>query len=452
MAKPPAKDPKVNLLKTIELLQRYVTEALCRSVFNKVRDRERQRKWTLYALISFWTEVIIRAPKALSHALAACAEGVAGWSQVRASPEAFFQKNTNMRPAFFREIFQRFLPLILPEAELAFCTERQRLYQHFKEVWVIDGSRLAAVWHRLKMLWNVPHVVLPGALLAVYDLRRGILRVLHYDPDAARAEISRAIESLQCLPGGTLLVADRLYAVAKFFASVIERHGWVVARRNKTVKFRTSKKIRRSSYKGGQLTESLVEVGGTGKTPAQSWRHITWSKANARLELVTNVLDSGMLPAAEAIQLYRDRWTVERMFFDLKEVLNLNRLYCCSPNAVGQQVYAAALVYTALRVAQGQVAWALKVRAEQISVPKFFPRISAAASQYPAVLLTLATVEEMNPNVVLVLPDISKMKFASVRLSQICVEKRKGTRRKKRYCKERRQWKSFAHIEKMSQN
>ena len=78
MVKRPTKDPDVNVLKTIELIQRYVSEALCATVFTKVRDPERERKWTLHALIGFWTEVIIRAPKALSHALAECAEGAAG--------------------------------------------------------------------------------------------------------------------------------------------------------------------------------------------------------------------------------------------------------------------------------------------------------------------------------------------------------------------------------------
>ncbi len=38
---------------------------------------------------------------------------------------------------------------------------------------------------------------------------------------------------------------------------------------------------------------------------------------------------------------------MERLFFDLKEVLNLHRFYTSSPNGVAMQVYAAALVHTA---------------------------------------------------------------------------------------------------------
>ena len=60
--------------------------------------------------------------------------------------------------------------------------------------------------------------------------------------------------------------------------------------------------------------------------------------------------------AEEALLLYPYRWSIERMFFDLKEVLNLNHFYAANPNAVAMQVYAAAIVYNALRLAQSEAA------------------------------------------------------------------------------------------------
>ena len=57
--------------------------------------------------------------------------------------------------------------------------------------------------------------------------------------------------------------------------------------------------------------------------------------------MLTNVLSVKQLAADEALTLYPFRWsTAERMFFDLEEVLNLNRLYAANPNAVAMQVYA----------------------------------------------------------------------------------------------------------------
>ena len=56
----------------------------------------------------------------------------------------------------------------------------------------------------------------------------------------------------------------------------------------------------------------------------------------------------------------------ERLFFDLKEVLNLNRVYTANPNAVAMQVYAAGCVYNALRVAQAEVAETAGLDEEQV--------------------------------------------------------------------------------------
>ena len=60
----------VNLLRLAELLQEHITPALCHAAFGRVRKTERQRVWTLTALVQFWVAVILRAPKALSQALA----------------------------------------------------------------------------------------------------------------------------------------------------------------------------------------------------------------------------------------------------------------------------------------------------------------------------------------------------------------------------------------------
>jgi hypothetical protein len=69
---------------------------------------------------------------------------------------------------------------------------------------------------------------------------------------------------------------------------------------------------------------------------------------------------------------------VERMYFDLKTVLNLNRIYAANPHAVAMQVYAAGLVYNALRVAQSEAAAQIGVLPEEISPAKFFPRVAVA--------------------------------------------------------------------------
>jgi hypothetical protein len=101
--------PQVNLLRVVELLQTHITPALCHAVFGRVRRTERQRVWTLDALVRFWTAVILRAPTALSQALADARDAREPlFPRIEGTPEAFFQRCRDLRPAFFAEVFRRF--------------------------------------------------------------------------------------------------------------------------------------------------------------------------------------------------------------------------------------------------------------------------------------------------------------------------------------------------------
>src|SRR3989441_12662063 len=105
----PRRARTIDLLRVVDLLQAHITPALCRTVFGAVRRTERQRVWTLEALIRFWTAVVLRAPKALSQALVDSLEGRdPTFPRLEASPEAFFQRCRGPRPAFLAGGFQRF--------------------------------------------------------------------------------------------------------------------------------------------------------------------------------------------------------------------------------------------------------------------------------------------------------------------------------------------------------
>lgn len=100
---------------------------------------------------------------------------------------------------------------------------------------------------------------------------------------------------------------------------------------------------------------------------------------------------------------------MERLFFDLKEVLNLHRFHAASPNAA------------AMRAAQ---AWATLAGIE--------------------LGYRLACLENLGRR--LRPPDLRSQTELTTTLKQIRVVQRKGPRRKRRCCAGRRRWKSFAHV------
>jgi hypothetical protein len=447
MAGSPTAGKRIDLIRVLDLLQQHITSALCQTVFRHVRRSERQRVWTLHALVQFWTAVILRAPPALSHALQDAAEGRDPClPRIVASPEAFFQRCRDLRPAFFAEVFQRFTASLLETVPPRYAADLGGLHSRFAAIVLIDGSRLAAIAHRLRLLWDNRAVVLPGCVLALYDLGRGLCRVLHFDADAAASEMTRAKAALAALAPDTLVVGDRLYGTADFFNVLHAHRCWGVVRRNRRLGLRKLERLSKRRHQGGCLEDWLVRAGSGTTAPAQTLRYIRWRCRGARYELLTNVFPRPRLTAAEALALYPYRWKIERMYFDLKEVLNLNRLYAANPHAVAMQVYAAALVYNAMRVAQGEVAGAADLPPEALSPAKFYPKLAAACYTYLVAQEAQRRIQRLNPDLRLRLPQWRRQRWASVIVPTLAIEPRSPHRRHRRFCAARRRWKSFAHV------
>lgn len=435
----------IDLLRVVDLLQAHITPALCRAAFGAVRRTERQRVWTLEALIRFWTAVVLRAPQALSHALADSLEGRdPTFPRVDASPEAFFQRCRDLRPAFFAEVFQRFTDRLVTRVPARYAADVAPVRERFAAIVIFDGSGLAAIAHRLKLLWNERAVVLPGCMLAVYDLGRGLCRHLSFSAHAAANELPRATRVLVTLPRDTLVLGDRLYGTAAFFAALRAHHCWGVIRRNRVLHLHKLERLRKRRLHGGLLEDWHVRAGSGQLVPAQALRYIRWRRGGTRYELLTNVPPT-RLTAEEALDLYPYRWRVERLFFDLKEVLNLNRLYAANPNAVAMQVYAAAIVYNALRVAQSdgaaQIGWA----PEQLSPAKFYPKVATATYLYLNRQQWEREIRARYPHLHLQLIG-TRRGWVRTTPSAVQVEPRGAQRRARRFCPARGLWKSFAHV------
>jgi len=219
-----------------------------------------------------------------------------------------------------------------------------------------------------------------------------------------------------------------------------------VVRRNRQLGLRKLQRLRKRPYAGGLLEDWLVRAGSGGSAPAQTLRYIRWRRGGTRRELLTSVLAPTQLTAPEALALYPYRWSIERMFFDLKAVLDLNRLYAAHPHAVAMQVYAAGLVYNAMRVAQSEAGAQVGVPPEDLAPAKLFPRLAAAAFRY---LLEQEIEQQWHRRHPRRHPQLLRRRrgrWMRAPLAILNVERRKGRRRKRRYCPARRQWKSLAHV------
>ena len=332
-------EQRVALLGTVQVLHEHLTTSLCQTVFQQTRTTARERRWSLAALASFWTEVILRAPQSLTQALEEAATGNgAGGPRVQATPEAFFARCQTLHWRFFAHLSEAFVAQGLPQATPSYAAPLHTLRERFPEVWIVDGARLDAVAHRLKLLREVRARVLPGCVTAFYDLYRGITRPLACHPDAAAGELPRATAALTHVPQGTLLVGDRLYGVGAFLAAVTSRGIAGLCRRHGGQSWRWLRELSKTCVAGGTAWDTLIEVKGNKDSPTQTLRWVRWRKGREHWELLTNVVVPEPWSVSDALRLYPWRWKVERVFFDLKEVVHLPRFSTSSPHGVAMQV------------------------------------------------------------------------------------------------------------------
>lgn len=440
-----ARDPRINLAPVVSLLHRVVTKELCEEVFQDVRSAERRRELSLHSLFFFWTSVVLRAPTSLTLAFEEAQIGADPFvPKLTAKLGSFFERCKTLSPVFFTELYHRFVHLVEKKVTGRFAQSVSHLRETFPTILIIDGSRCDKIAHRLKVLRNVRAAVLPGCLTAVYDLHRGFATRFFFWPDAAMSEFKRAVEVITTLPVGSLLLGDRLYCTIETFLQLRAQECFGLFRYNKTVKYHKIKRLSRKRIVGGIIEDFLVGIGAGPK--AIEVRLIQMKTNGKTYRAMTNFLDPKALSADDIVMLYPLRWNVERLFYTLKVVLNLKEFYAANPNAVAMQVFAAAAVHVAFRVAQGMTAEKLKITPEEISTDKLFPRLALAAY-----FLTMRDVlheeyQKQIPERQLRRPSSRRFGFMHTTLSAIRLEHRSEKRRKRRFCASRATWKSLAHI------
>lgn len=419
------RNQQVDLVGVAEVMHAHLTVPLVAATYEDLRDGERERVWTLQKMVEFWTAVVLRAPPSLTHALSETAgDRSSGYPQVESSNQAFFQRCSDLRWEFFAAVFRAFVESVGAEEPARFARHHQDVAGRFDRILIMDGSHLDPVARRLKITWGGAAPI-PGTIFACYDLMRGMLADLRYSHTLKKGELVSAREVLATLSENSLLLGDRLYGTPKFLSEVQESGLYGVFRSQGWANVEIEESLGRIDYGDGELEDLAVTFGTGAQFPA---RLIRLSIGDKTCEFVTNVLDPELLSATEIADLYRDRWQVERMFYDLKEVLNLHRFYCGNANAVAMQLYASAIVHCAMRVAQGRIAEEASIAPEEISEAKLFPLLGAVSATLVTLDMGFLLTERANPGVRLHKPDWHEACFLKVPLWRILADKTRGTR------------------------
>jgi IS4 transposase len=275
------------------------------------------------------------------------------------SPRAMYGKVNGVEPqvsaALVRESSRR-LQAILDELPLEFPS----LVPGYR-VKMLDGNHLAATQHRLAELRTTASGPLPGQALVVVDPARKLVLDVVLSPDAHTSERLLAIEVVEMIEAGDLWIADRNFCTSMFLFEVALHHAFFAIRQH-AVNVRCELQGERRELgrveTGTVFEQDVLLQDGCDSDPLPARRiTVRLDKPTEAGEEEVHIL-SNLPPTVDGLTIaraYRQRWTIENIFWELESILESEIDTLAYPSAALLGFSVALLTYNVLRVVQ----WAL---------------------------------------------------------------------------------------------
>jgi hypothetical protein len=201
-----------------------------------------------------------------------------------------------------------------------------------RRVKIIDGNALSATEHRLSELrdtWDAP---MPGKVLAVFDPQTELTIDVFLTPDGHAQEASLLGEVLATVEADDVWIADRNFCTLSLLCGIDARAAGFVIRQHGRLQGRLLGERRLiGRCETGDVYEQRIEVDRQGQVS-------TWRRVSVALDVPTRDGDQEIhiltnLPPETAdgpcvAGLYRKRWTIEGLFYEVTQTLN------CEPDTL----------------------------------------------------------------------------------------------------------------------
>lgn len=269
------------------------------------------------------------------------------------------------------------------------------------EVVYHDGKTIKHVAKRLKVLQKFLGQVLGGRLLVSQSLRTGMAVCMAADEDGECSEstlVPAAVAQVRaCLSGPLLHVGDRGFCDLKQLALFTEGESHFLVRWNQRLHFHrdTSRpSVTGFDNMGRRYKEDWGWIGQCGDPRRRFVRRIRLKRGEGKDEIIllTDLADAGAYPAADLLQVYLERWGIERMFQQVTEVFHLKSLIGSSPRATVFQASFCFLLYNVIQVMRAYIAEGQRLAAGEISSENLFEVVHRQLTASTELLTVKATV------------------------------------------------------------
>jgi hypothetical protein len=229
---------------------------------------------------------------------------------------------------------------------------------------ILDGKQIKKVAKRLKVVRAKAGKIIGGKILVAYLPAQGLAVAMAADPEGEANDIRLMPEVVPRararIQGIRLWVADRQFCDLDQPQLLTEQGDHFLIRRSL-----------RTGFHADPERPAQTTVDACGRTVVQQWgwlgsprdprrryvRHIHLIRPGEEdVMLVTDLLDDAVYPANDLLQVYLERWGIERVYQQITEVFELKQLIGSTPEGSVFQAAFCLVLYNMLQVIRAYVA------------------------------------------------------------------------------------------------
>jgi hypothetical protein len=264
---------------------------------------------------------------------------------------------------------------------------------------ILDGKAIKRVAKRLKKLRGAKGGMLGGRALVALEFTTGLAMAMHAHPDGDANDVRFVPELLpevrQRISGARLWIADRQFCDLIQIGHFTEHGDHFLVRYNAKVGFHADASRPAQEGQNRQGRQYLEEWGWLGRASHKQRRYVRritlLRPGEEELGVVTDLLEADSHPAHDLLELYLQRWGIERMFQKVTEVFGLEGLIGGTPEATIFQFAFCLLLYNQIEVVRAYIAQHQAREVETISLEKLFTDVQQELIAWNVVVPRQAT-------------------------------------------------------------
>ena len=201
---------------------------------------------------------------------------------------------------------------------------------------ILDGNHLSATEHRLEPLRDTWAAPLPGKILVVMDPELGLACEAFLTPDGHAQERALLDDVLATVRAKELWIADRNFCTLKFLFEIADKSAFFLIRQHGQIQGRLKGRRRYLGQSStGKVYEQAIDLEYAGQL--RTLRRITIEldkptrDGDRVLHLLTNLPKE--VSALACAELYRKRWSIETLFYEVTQTLECEVKTLCYPPA-----------------------------------------------------------------------------------------------------------------------